>query len=211
MQLFEIQKAKALIARYDYAALAAMNFLPPIIKDVASYAACRLNFNFTGAENALQNYTNGPQFIFDIQQKIEGFRDENDTNNTNKYHELYWNAYIKYTQGAYVDFLVRLCCIFDAKNYNTERQGQSAAMIAIIPKLTEPLKNLRKNRDNCIGAHGFSPVSVDMIVGAIAPQYGNMQLFFKDIQLILDIKPDPYKAINDWMSKQLDEITFVTD
>lgn len=92
------------VERYDYAAIKSMD-LPEPIKMLAAYAEARLNFDFEAALDRLQQMTD---LDFRAIQETEMLdlekASENDASLT---RELFWNAKIKFSQEAYVDFVQR--------------------------------------------------------------------------------------------------------
>lgn len=92
------------VERYDYAAIKSMDLSEPI-KMLAAYAEARLNFDFEAALDRLQQMTD---IDFRKIQETEILNlkkaDENDASRT---RELFWNARIKFSQEAYVDFVQR--------------------------------------------------------------------------------------------------------
>lgn len=92
------------LRRYDYAAIQDMD-LPEATRLIAGYAAARLHFDFDQGREYLQ------EIDFRLRRDIEmeilemnGIRNAEET----LIREVYWNAGIKFRQGAYVDFVQRL-------------------------------------------------------------------------------------------------------
>ena len=110
LKMFQVKQAKKLIDRYDYAGVEALTMLPKEIIAVAKYADYRLNFNFEKAVTIEQASNNNISIFRNI-----GSIDELAKIQTNYsleqerelLKELFWNSFIQYKQGAYVDYLLR--------------------------------------------------------------------------------------------------------
>ena len=92
------------VERYDYAAIKSMD-LSESIKMLAAYAEARLNFDFDAALDRLQQMKDVDfRKIQETEMLDLKKASENDASLT---RELFWNAKIKFSQEAYVDFVQR--------------------------------------------------------------------------------------------------------
>ena len=101
-----IQQVKTHLKQYDYLPLINMD-LPASVHKWATYAQARFSFDFELSHQVIQQLT--PQEIIGGRTTFQVWKREimELKNGNGLLKELYWNARIKYKQGAYVDFLTR--------------------------------------------------------------------------------------------------------
>jgi hypothetical protein len=107
LTLFQKQEAIRLIKRYDYAAIAEMKLLPKPVIECCLYAFYRLNFNFEEARRTIMNSSLSNEKKLEFAKAVRIYEDDQDQDNAQKIKELFHNAYIRFEQGAYIDFLLR--------------------------------------------------------------------------------------------------------
>lgn len=111
------ENVKAHLKQYNYLPLTTME-LPTTVYKWAKYAHARLSFDFDLSHQIIQQLTpqeTGGRNEYQVWKRdIMALK-----NGEGLLNELYWNARIKYSQGAYVDFLLRFFRIVEELAKNT--------------------------------------------------------------------------------------------
>ena len=114
----EKEKARNYLKRFEYYAFSELR-VSEEIKALADYMYHRLNFDFKAAEKALDgvkdNITFSDAEIINVRKRIQ---EVEEGNSLLLLQELIENAYIKYQQEAYVDFLLRFFRIIEELTKN---------------------------------------------------------------------------------------------
>jgi len=105
LQDLAYQNVQSHLKQYNYMPLITMD-LPLAVQEWAKYAHARLSFDFDLSHQVIQKISpkdiGGRQEQTNWKNEIMALK-----NGQNLLVELYWNARIKYQQGAYVDFAQR--------------------------------------------------------------------------------------------------------
>jgi hypothetical protein len=248
-----------LIDAYNYAGVEGLE-LPAEVLQIARYARARLDFDFDRAKKALHAIDN---------IELRSFRDKELMILTQlekgseriRLNELYVNAIIKFKQGSYVDFLIRLFNIkenlhklialrklpgfeypekdfseavqrylenpehSDLKDYLTNKYSWKSndgkdiyldlsirhpswrfwdaicryyKVSDVFMLIMDILQELADLRNNSIGAHGFNPVSKEMIehkIHLVDPKV-SIDKFINTLSNIFEYKENPFDIIN---------------
>ncbi len=111
LYLQESERSKLVenLIRYQYAAVKNLN-LPITVKSLASFAEHRLNFDFEQALLSLEDLgVEHRDLLINLQQQISKIQ----INEQSLLKELGLNAWVKFQQEAYIDFLLRFFRIFE--------------------------------------------------------------------------------------------------
>ena len=248
----EQEKARIKLAmeRYDYSYIKSTS-IGGGLNHWAAYAEARLNFDFDIADKRLTNLS----LDYLNEQKFE----RKDINSIKKNtllltNELYWNAWIKYKQESYVDFIQRFFRIveqyaqqkalsyMDGFEYNPNKEhlkwhlkiteyleknenqglknflegcvldaGQKLELkYANIPVFMHILKYynqeefdfinriepLSKIRNKGIGAHGFDPISLAIILEKLSMDKDTFESTLDELGKKLEVSKNPFERIN---------------
>jgi hypothetical protein len=243
-------RIKLAMERYDYSYIKSTS-IGGDLNHWAAYAEARLNFDFDKADKHLVKLS--------LDNRKEQEFEREDINSIKKNtllltNELYWNAWIKYKQESYVDFIQRFFRIveqyaqqkalsyMDGFEYNPNKEhpkwhlkiteyleknenqglknflegcvldaGQKLELkYANIPVFMHILKYynqeefdfinriepLSKIRNKGIGAHGFDPISLAIILEKLSMDKDTFESTLDELGKKLEVSKNPFERIN---------------
>jgi hypothetical protein len=251
----EKSRIRMAMERYDYSYIRNTGIKGDLMI-WGSYAEARLNFDFEVAEKNLLKLSVNNRGYQEFERtdidKIKG-------NTISLTSELFWNAWIKYKQESYVDFVQRFFRIVEQyaqqkalsymkdfeynpkkdyqkwferlNNYLEKEENQNLKIFLDsctldagqklelkIPNIPVFLNILRyydieeyefickieplsKIRNKGIGAHGFDPISLDVILQKLSMDKEGFEVILDKLGEKLGISSNPFARINGYIEK----------